>query len=325
MLLVAPVRGAAACGAGPEGVGSISERLREKRSDLPAVTHVDCTARIQTVGREDNPRYHELLGAFDARTGCPAIVNTSFNVRGEPIVMTPADAYRCFVRTGMDHLVMGNYMIDKQAQDGGAHAVSPLNVVEKARGGATLLGELRSIRGGRYELGRFGLTLGLLAALIGFISFYGGGSRYPYSFTIGAALVVVALSLPTALWPLHRAWMAFGVVAGWIVTRLILALVFCLVVSPLGLVARATGKRFLELKIDPGAGSYWIPAGRDAGEEVGRRTGHSGIATLLEIFRFLRERRRWWLAPVVVVLLLIGALLVISEGSAIAPFIYTLF
>jgi carbamoyltransferase len=77
------------------------------RSTIPAVTHVDYSARIQTVHRETNPRYHALLARFEALTGCPVLVNTSFNVRGEPIVCTPEDAYRCFMRTEMDVLVVG--------------------------------------------------------------------------------------------------------------------------------------------------------------------------------------------------------------------------
>ena len=92
------------------------EKLNVPRSTIPAVTHVDYSARIQTVHRETNPRYHELLRRFDALTGCGVIVNTSFNVRGEPIVCTPADAYRCFMRTGMDYLVVGNFLLAKTYQ-----------------------------------------------------------------------------------------------------------------------------------------------------------------------------------------------------------------
>jgi carbamoyltransferase len=92
------------------------EKLKVPRSTIPAVTHVDYSARIQTVHRETNPRYHELIRRFEALTGCGVIVNTSFNVRGEPIVCTPADAYRCFMRTEMDFLVVGNYLIAKADQ-----------------------------------------------------------------------------------------------------------------------------------------------------------------------------------------------------------------
>ncbi len=92
------------------------EMLNVPRSDIPAVTHVDYSARIQTVSRAANPDYYDLIRAFEVRTGCAVVVNTSFNVRGEPIVCSPADAYRCFMRTSMDHLVMGPFLLDRDAQ-----------------------------------------------------------------------------------------------------------------------------------------------------------------------------------------------------------------
>jgi carbamoyltransferase len=92
------------------------EKLNVKRSEIPAVTHVDYSARIQTVRREDNPLYWEIIDAFGRKTGCPVVVNTSFNVRGEPIVCTPADSYRCFMRTEMDYLVLENHVLAKTNQ-----------------------------------------------------------------------------------------------------------------------------------------------------------------------------------------------------------------
>ena len=93
------------------------EKLNVPRSDIPAVTHVDYSARIQTVHRETNPRYHALLSAFHERTGCPVVVNTSFNVRGEPIVCTPEDAFRCFMGTEIEVLAAGNCFLRKEEQD----------------------------------------------------------------------------------------------------------------------------------------------------------------------------------------------------------------
>jgi carbamoyltransferase len=92
------------------------DMLNVPRSDISAVTHVDYSARIQTVTHETNPDYYDLIRAFERRTGCGVIVNTSFNVRGEPIVCTPEDAYRCFMRTDMDNLVLGPFLLDKAAQ-----------------------------------------------------------------------------------------------------------------------------------------------------------------------------------------------------------------
>jgi carbamoyltransferase len=93
------------------------DKLNVPRSDIPAVTHVDYSARIQTVHRETNPRYHALLERFNERTGCPVLVNTSFNVRSEPIVCTPEDAFRCFMGTDIEVLVVGNCFLRKEEQD----------------------------------------------------------------------------------------------------------------------------------------------------------------------------------------------------------------
>jgi len=92
------------------------EKLNIPRSELPSITHVDYSARIQTVHENTNPRFHHLLDEFEAATGCPVLVNTSFNVRGEPIVCSPEDAYRCFMRTEMDYLVLENFLLSKSEQ-----------------------------------------------------------------------------------------------------------------------------------------------------------------------------------------------------------------
>ena len=92
------------------------EKLKVARSDVPAITHVDYSARIQTVTKEDNPLFYSVVEEFYKKTGCPMVVNTSFNVRGEPIVCRPEEAYKCFMRTGMDYLIMGSYLLDKKEQ-----------------------------------------------------------------------------------------------------------------------------------------------------------------------------------------------------------------
>ena len=98
------------------------DKLNISRSEIPAVTHVDYSARIQTVHQETNPRFYRLLQAFKTRTGCPVLVNTSFNVRGEPIVCTPEDALRCFMGTGIELLAIGNCLLRKEQQDASLHA-----------------------------------------------------------------------------------------------------------------------------------------------------------------------------------------------------------
>jgi carbamoyltransferase len=93
------------------------DKLNVCRSDIPAVTHVDYSARVQTVHADTNPRFHALLAAFKQQTGCPVLVNTSFNVRGEPIVCTPEDAFRCFMGSDIDVLVAGNCFLRKEEQN----------------------------------------------------------------------------------------------------------------------------------------------------------------------------------------------------------------
>ena len=93
------------------------DKLNIKRSEIPAVTHVDYSARIQTVKPETNKRYYDLISKFKEKTGCPVIVNTSFNVRGEPIVNSPTDAFNCFMGTELDYLVIGNCILDKTKQN----------------------------------------------------------------------------------------------------------------------------------------------------------------------------------------------------------------
>lgn len=117
MLLVAPVKTSLRLPLPPEHDTAFGiDKLRIQRSKIPAVTHVDFSARVQTVHKETNPKFHKLLETFKRKTGTSTIVNTSFNVRGEPIVCSPEDAYRCFMRTEMDYLILDNFILDKRRQ-----------------------------------------------------------------------------------------------------------------------------------------------------------------------------------------------------------------
>ncbi|MCK4679553.1 carbamoyltransferase [bacterium] len=117
MLLVAPVREDIRKAMTEEESGWFGlKKLNVVRSSIPAVTHVDYSARLQSVSREDNQRYYDVIDAFREKSGCSVIINTSFNVRGEPIVCSPHDAYMCFMRTEMDYLMLGNYLVDKTEQ-----------------------------------------------------------------------------------------------------------------------------------------------------------------------------------------------------------------
>ena len=95
------------------------DKLNVPRSDVPAITHVDYSARIQTVHKKTNPLYHTLISKFKEKTGCPIVINTSFNVRGEPIICSPTDAFKCFMGTGLDILVIGDYYLEKNDQNKG--------------------------------------------------------------------------------------------------------------------------------------------------------------------------------------------------------------
>ncbi len=116
MLLTAPVKEEKRLKPSAEKRLSGFENLKERRSEIPAVTHVDYSARVQTIKRDDNPLYYDMISAYYKKTGCPVIINTSFNVRGEPLVCMPEDAFRCFMRTEMDYLIMGPFLLDKREQ-----------------------------------------------------------------------------------------------------------------------------------------------------------------------------------------------------------------
>jgi carbamoyltransferase len=116
MMLVAQVREGLRTPNGHPPTDDLRTWVNEVRSDIPAVTHIDYSARLQTVSRDQSPEFHAILSAFEELTDCPVIINTSFNVRGEPIVCTPEDAYRCFMRTEMDYLVLGQHILAKADQ-----------------------------------------------------------------------------------------------------------------------------------------------------------------------------------------------------------------
>ena len=118
MLLVSPVKKELCTEMTPEQKQLFGiDKLNIPRSTLPAITHVDYSARVQTVSNVTNPRYYGLIKAFKKRTGCSMLVNTSFNVRGEPIVNSPEDAFNCFMGTELDYLVIGNCILDKKKQN----------------------------------------------------------------------------------------------------------------------------------------------------------------------------------------------------------------
>lgn len=266
MLLVAPVH--------PQKWTSITETDRERRgldmlevvrTEIPAVTHVDGSARLQTVERDGNPLFYDLMRQFQRETGCPVLINTSFNIRGEPIVESPADAYRCYMRTGMDAVALGSYVLVK----GERHKTRAPQPSDQAR-----MNWAREIPEtvGRIDrspstLRRFGLAVGGVFMVISLALNLGSA---PFTlmlglFAAGAVLALVGVVAPLRLNLVYRAWMAFALLLGGAVSRIILHGIFGLVVVPLGLAAKVVGKRFMNLSYRADVESYWIPRNKDEG------------------------------------------------------------
>lgn len=273
MLLVAPVKESLrTCSRGPVGrVGATPEeesadfltRLKTRRSTLPAITHVDYSARVQTVAAEDNPRFHQLLREFEKNTSCPVLVNTSFNVRGEPPVCTPADAFRCFMRTEMDYLALGNFLLDKTAisRSGGFSRDCGTDPKTTAISKSPLLGEeYQKLDRSPRALRRFGLTLGSALLLLGAFLFWRrhGGAGLLFA-SLGALLLILAGIAPVLLKWVHGPWMILSLALGWVMTRVLLTVAFFLIVTPIGLLQRLFGKLPLEIAFRTGATSYWQP------------------------------------------------------------------
>ena len=257
MLLVAPVKEALRLSGQLNEAADFMTRLKAQRSTLPAVTHVDYSARVQTVAAADNSRFHRLLSAFEKRTGCPVLVNTSFNVRGEPPVCTPEDAYRCFMKTEMDYLVLGNCLIDKAAasRSGAFQTADPkTTAIWKSR---FLDEELQKLDCSVPALRRFAFTVGaVLVSLGGFMLWRHRSAGWPL-LSLALLLLATAVVAPASLRFVYRPWMMLALFLGSIANRVVLTLAFFLVLTPIGLLQRLFGKRALEFDLVRGDTSYW--------------------------------------------------------------------
>jgi carbamoyltransferase len=254
MLVVAPVKQSLWVNRpGENAAADFLDRLKTPRSTLPAITHIDYSARVQTVDVAENPRFHRLLSAFEKNTGCPVLVNTSFNVRGEPPVCTPEDAFRCFMRTGMDYLVLGNFLLNKAEQSADAGNSGPPHSPKSWFGE-----EFQRLDQSPRAFRRFGFTIAPVMLLLG--SFLLWRRPHPAGWlvtSIGALLLLLAGFVPAALKYLHAPWMMLSLALGWIMSRLLLTVLFFLVITPIGLLQRAFGKRSIETALDSDATSYW--------------------------------------------------------------------
>jgi carbamoyltransferase len=218
------------------------QKLNVPRSDIPAVTHIDCSARVQTVNRDANRRYYDLIKAFERRTGCGVVVNTSFNVRGEPIACTPEDAYRCFMRTGIDVLVLGPFVLEKACQP---------EWKETDAWQRDIPARLTRARGRR-----FGLTVGAAFLVFAGIAFWRGHPTTAAALaSIGGPLALAGLVIPIHLGPLERWWMALAHAISRVTTPVVMGVIYLLVLTPIGAIRRGLGGH--PLVHAPVNQSYW--------------------------------------------------------------------
>lgn len=207
-------------------------KLNIVRSTIPAITHVDYSARLQTVNKNVNPLYHEMIATLDKKYECPVIINTSFNVRGEPIVCTPEDAYRCFMRTDMDYLIMGNYILDKKDQ-------IPLeNDTDWKK-------EYNNLKKGKKELRKFGITIGIVFGAIALFLFFREYDSASVLISLSSIFLICGFIIPVVLRPVYILWMMFAIVMSRVMTFLILTLFFYIIVTPVGLLGKVFGEKFL--------------------------------------------------------------------------------
>jgi carbamoyltransferase len=233
----------------PGGEARGLDKLKVVRSSLPAVTHVDGSARLQTVRREDHPAFHAVIDRFHRKTGCPVVLNTSFNLRGEPIVCTPEDAYRCFRRTNLDALVLGPYFIEKEVEAGDAAAVPPRPPAPpRPRPEVDEATEAR----------RVALGLGIGLTVLAVVS-YAAGHPLRAAVCLGViGLVALGALLDLPAWrAVARLLRGLGLSVARALSRLILGACFYGLVTPAGLIQRLFGRRALDTAWKDRRPSYW--------------------------------------------------------------------
>lgn len=228
------------------------DKLNVCRSEVPAITHVDNTARVQSVSAESNPMFFHLLTKFDEITQCPILINTSFNVRGEPIVESPYDALRCFMATGMDVLAIGSYLLLKSDQPENLQGkLADINSSEQYAPVDNI-----SVK----ELRQFSITTGVFIAFIfgWFIPWLTDSSLNVNVFIFSISWVIWGMLLPRTLLPVYKGWMRFGSMMSRLTTPLILSIIYFMLITPLGLMVRVLAKDPLSRKLDDAVNSYRI-------------------------------------------------------------------
>ncbi len=248
-----------------EEQGEIGRRLNVTRSTIPAVTHVDYSARVQTVDPERHSRYYRLVKLFAEQTGCPVLVNTSFNVRGEPIVCTPENAYDCFMASNMDVLVLENNLLYKDRQPSAEHGTIDQYMAQFDAGKAEPPLIRLNWNPQRRQLRNFGLICLVAFGALGTWAWLGrsvlglglGHVGAAVLWAVGGGSAVLAMAWPQALRPLFVGLSLVAFPIGLIVSHLLLTLLYYGVITPVGLVRRALGRDPLQRELDPAAHTYW--------------------------------------------------------------------
>jgi carbamoyltransferase len=234
------------------------DKLNVVRSEIPAVTHVDYSARLQTVNKNINKKYYSLLKEFGGQTGCPVLVNTSFNVRGEPIVCSPQDAYKCFMKTEMDYLVLGNYLLDKKKQPDTLPVISEKNaaIKDERRENNSSVIDTSKFKD-RNEWKKFGIGLSIILAVFATIQWVRGTPLFSVFYLTAGIILASGLLFPIILKPIFILFSYIGFGLGWIMTRVILSVLFFSILTPIGLISRLFRKRYLQTNISKNEKSYW--------------------------------------------------------------------
>lgn len=242
MLLVASVREDRRLPVPEDEDMEMLEKRNIPRSVIPAVTHLDDSSRLHTVSKSAHPDYHAILAAFERLTGCPVVVNTSFNVRGEPIVCTPREAYQCFMRTGMDVLVLENCILFKAEQPEWNDAPPWENEPDS---------DQKGIR-------KFGLTATIFFGCLGGLAIWRGHAALACFFGLLSLLGTGCLLAPMSMASVHRGWLKTARLLGSFFTLLMLTAAYYLVITPSAFFKRIFGGRPLPLGPAPNASSFWI-------------------------------------------------------------------
>lgn len=239
-----------ASGAGVRGLA----KLKLKRSQVPAITHVDNSARVQTVSSESNSMFYRLLKSFDKQTQCPMLINTSFNVRGEPVVESPHDALRCFMKTDMDILAIGSFILVKSKQP--KNLSTTMNSEDSSMNKQQVSNKVIKPK----ELRQFAFSTGVVISLLfgWFIPWLAGSTSNTNVFIFAAMWMILGMLLPKTLAPVYGGWMRFGSVMNKVTTPLILSMIYFVLITPLGLLVRVFSSDPLSRKLDNSITTYRV-------------------------------------------------------------------